>query len=289
VADGLQEEELDKKAAKKAEKARKKEEKKLKKQMTSESEGAEEEEQESGGSKLVIFFVTIVIVAIWLAIFALLIRLDVGGFGSTILQPILQDVPYVNKILPEVAPEEGSEEVVKDPQYPYDNLEAAINRIKELEKELTTAKKSQGKSSDNTAKLEKEIARLQEFEVAQKTFQEEKTKFYEEVVYNDNAPDIEEYRAYYESIDEANAAELYKQVVQDEAADAQVKEYVDSFANMKDKNAAAILEQMTDLKLVARILDNLKVDVRGAILGAMTPAFAAKVTVLMEPEEVPSR
>ena len=49
-----------------------------------------------GGSR----FVTLMIIVIWIAILAVLIHFDVGGFGSTVMQPILKDVPYVNKILP---------------------------------------------------------------------------------------------------------------------------------------------------------------------------------------------
>ena len=58
-------------------------------------------EGEEGG-KLLIVLVTVIIVVVWLAILALLVKLDVGGFGSTVLHPMLKDVPYVNMILPEV-------------------------------------------------------------------------------------------------------------------------------------------------------------------------------------------
>ena len=48
------------------------------------------EEQETVGGKLIVAVATIVIIAIWLGILALLVRLDVGGFGSTVLYPILR-------------------------------------------------------------------------------------------------------------------------------------------------------------------------------------------------------
>ncbi len=47
-----------------------------------------------------------------------------------------------------------------------------------------------------------------------KKFEEEKAKFYKEVVFSDQAPDINEYKKYYESIDPQNAENLYKQVVE---------------------------------------------------------------------------
>lgn len=266
---------VDKKAEKKAARAIKKEKKQAKKK-TKEEQSAEEE---SGGSRLAVIAVTIAFIAVWLGILALVIKADIGGFGSTVLQPILKDVPYVNKILPET-----KEQDAVDAQYPYTTLDEAIARIKELELQLADAQSQGNASSDQVAELEAEIARLKEFEEQQVAFEEEKTKFYQEVVFGDGAPDISEYRAYYESIDPANAEILYKQVIEQEEEDTQIKEYADTYAEMKPKQAAAIMEQMTDnLELVAKILKNMDTSSRGAILGAMDSEVAARITKIMEP------
>lgn len=282
VLDSLEQEEtgaLDKKARKKAEKARKKEEKKQRKAEKKQMQEEAPEEEESGGSKVAVIIATIAFIVIWLAILALVIKMDIGGFGSTVLQPILKDVPYINKILPESA-----EEPVVDAQYPYTTLEEAINRIKELEVELSEAQSQSKGSSDNVAQLEAEVARLKEFENEQSAFEEEKTKFYKEVVFNENAPDISEYKAYYESIDPANAEVLYKQVVQQQEADDEIKTYAQTYADMKPKQAAAIMEAMQDnLKLVVKILENMDTDARGKILAAMDAEVAARITKMMEP------
>ncbi|MCI8682830.1 MAG: hypothetical protein HFH50_07555 [Lachnospiraceae bacterium] len=271
---------LDKKAQKKAERARKKEEKKQrkaeKKQMQEEES---QEEEESGGSKLAVILATIVFIAIWLAILALIIKMDIGGFGSTVLHPILKDVPVINKILPET-----EKEPVVDAQYPYTTLDEAIARIKELEVELSDTQSQSKGNSDYVSQLEAEVARLREFENEQSAFEEEKTKFYKEVVFNENAPDISEYKAYYESIDPANAEVLYKQVVQQQEADAEIEEYAKTYSEMKPKQAAAIMEAMQDnLKLVVKILENMKTDARSDILAAMNAEVAARITKMMEP------
>lgn len=270
---------LDKKAAKKAAKMKKKEEKKRKKG----TQAPEEEEEESGGGKIVVALVSLIIIAIWVGILAMLIRLDVGGFGSTVLYPVFKDVPYINRILPDVRNED---DVVVDVQYPYATLDEAIARIKELETELDAAQKGQSSDSDTIAQLQAEITRLQEFEQAQAAFQEEKTKFYREVVFSDNAPDIKEYKAYYESIDAANAAELYKQVIQQTAYSAEVEEYASTFSTMKPKDAAKVMEEMTDdMQLVARILKNMDTESRANILGAMDATIAAQLAKLLEPSK----
>ncbi len=271
---------LDKKAQKKAERARKKEEKKQrkaeKKQMQEEES---QEEEESSGSKIAVILATIVFIAIWLAILALIIKMDIGGFGSTVLQPILKDVPVINKILPET-----EKEPVVDAQYPYTTLDEAIARIKELEVELSDSQSQSQGNSDYVAQLEAEVERLREFENEQSAFEEEKTKFYKEVVFNENAPDISEYKAYYESIDPANAEVLYKQVVQQQEADAEIEEYAKTYSEMKPKQAAAIMEAMQDnLKLVVKILENMETDARSDILAAMNAEVAARITKMMEP------
>lgn len=267
---------LDKKAQKKAEKARKKEEKKNRKQMEAEAP----EEEEEGGSKAAVIIATIIFIVIWLAILALVIKMDIGGFGSTVLQPILKDVPYVNKILPETVQEEEP----VDAQYPYTTLSEAIDRIKELEVELSNAQSQTQNSSEYVAQLEAEVQRLKVFENEQSAFEKQKTEFYKEVVFNENAPDISEYRAYYESIDPANAEILYKQVVQQQEGDAKIQEYANTYASMKPKQAAAMMEKMTDdLKLVARILNNMATDSRAKILDAMDAEVAARLTKIMEP------
>ena len=47
---------------------------------------------ESAGSKIVTVLIVTVIVLIWLGIFGVLIKLDVGNFGSEVLYPVLKDV-----------------------------------------------------------------------------------------------------------------------------------------------------------------------------------------------------
>ena len=111
-----------------------------------------------------------------------------------------------------------------------------------------------------------------------------KKRFDNEVVYTDNAPDINEYKKYYESIDPQNAENLYKQVVEQQEKDDDMSDYVKAYSQMKPKQAAAIFDTMTDnLELVAKILSAMKADARGDILGNMKTDTAAKVTKLMEP------
>jgi len=276
---------MDKKAAKKAEKARRKEEKrnrKLAKKEAKKNGTADEFEEESGGGKAAVVFVTLMIIVIWIAILAVLIHFDVGGFGSTVMQPILKDVPYVNKILPKT--EEEETKTKEDSKYPYKTVDEAVAYIKELEKELADAKESNSENDAYVADLEAQAAQWKEYKENEQKFEEEKAKFYKEVVFSDQAPDINEYKKYYESIDPQNAENLYKQVVEQQEKDDDMSDYVKAYSQMKPKQAAAIFDTMTDnLELVAKILSAMKADARGDILGNMKTDTAAKVTKLMEP------
>ena len=276
---------MDKKAAKKAEKARRKEEKrnrKLAKKEAKKNGTTDEFEEESGGGKAAVVFVTLMIIVIWIAILAVLIHFDVGGFGSTVMQPILKDVPYVNKILPKT--EEEETKTKEDSKYPYKTVDEAVAYIKELEKELADAKESNSENDAYVADLEAQAAQWKEYKENEQKFEEEKAKFYKEVVFSDQAPDINEYKKYYESIDPQNAENLYKQVVEQQEKDDDMSDYVKAYSQMKPKQAAAVFDTMTDnLELVAKILSAMKADARGDILGNMKTDTAAKVTKLMEP------
>ena len=238
--------------------------------------------EESAGSKLVTFLIVLVIVIIWLAIFAVLIKLDVGNFGSQVLYPILKDVPVVNMILPEV---DDDQKKTKE----YTSLVEANAKIKELESKLEAASSSDsansdeiGEKKDEIASLKKEIERLKKFEQNQKAFAKRVKEFDENVVYNDKAPDTDEYKAYYEGIEPDNAEKIYKQIIKDFQYKQEISDQADTYSKMEPQKAATILEEMSaDLDLVASILDSMQASKSALIIQEMTPTVAAQVTTKM--------
>ncbi|MCR5278872.1 MAG: hypothetical protein K6E19_05455 [Lachnospiraceae bacterium] len=270
----------EKKRLRDEEKKQKQEIKKRAKEISKRENEIADEEEPGGISS---FVVTIVIVLVWIAILCFLIKLDVGGFGSEILTPLLKDVPVVNLILPG---DRNSAEPGQDESYEgYNSIQEAVEYIKVLELELEHAQSVNGTYTDELTKLQAEVDRLREFEKMQVEFQRIKEQFYEEIIYADNAPDPEEYRKYYESIDPTTAEALYKQVVQRLEESKEIQDYAAAYSVMKPKQAAAIFEAMpNDLKLAARILQVMDSDTRGKILGAMDSSVAAQLTKIMDPE-----
>lgn len=237
---------------------------------------------EDEGSGFSVALIILLIVIIWLAILALLVKLDIGGFGSSVLYPLFKDVPVINKILPDTVISDEND--YSDEEFTtLAEAQREINRLRKENDELRA-----GNSEDNADEIEayrEEIKRLQTFEDSQIEFQKLKTEFYEEVVFSENAPGIDEYKKYYEEIDPENAEYLYKQVVAQLEADKELSEYVKAYSDMKPKQAAAIFEMMTDnLDLVAKILGNMDSNTRGKILGVMDSEIASQITKIMDPE-----
>lgn len=270
----------ERKQLKQEQKEQKKEVKSRAKQLAAQEYELDENEDEEKGSASALF-ITLLVVLVWVAILCLLVKLDVGGFGSNVLRPVLKDIPVVNKILP------AEKTYEQEPQeyYGYTNLKDAVEQIKVLELELEKSQSDRQGELDEIEALRAEVERLRTFEESQVEFQRLRTKFYEEVVYADKAPGPEEYREYYESMDPEMAQYLYKQVIQQEEENKKVKEYAQAYSEMKPKEAAGIIEAMkTDLDLAARILQTMTPEDRGKILGVMDPEVAAKLTKIMDPE-----
>lgn len=232
-------------------------------------------ENEGGGSKLVNALIVLVIILVWLAVFAFLIKLDVGGIGSNILYPVLKDVPVVNKILP--APSEEMQ--ASEDNYAYTTLKSANERIKELESQLEAQGGTTAANSDYIANLEAQVRNLQKYKDQLDDFDKKVEEFNEKIVFNDNAPDISEYRSYYESIEPENAEKIYRQVMQRERYNEKAKELATYYANMDAAKAGQVLSEMSeDLDLICDILQNMTEKQAAAIIQELDNEYAAQIT-----------
>ncbi|MCH5280703.1 MAG: hypothetical protein J1E61_04480 [Lachnospiraceae bacterium] len=269
----------EKKKLKQEQKNQRKEAKRRAKELALEEANIEDDEE---GGTLSVIIVTCIIILVWLGILILLIKLDVGGFGSNVLAPVIGDVPVLNKILPESTVTEVED---GDSYGGYTSLKQAVDQIERLELELEQARSNMNANAEQIQQLQDEITRLRTFEANQIEFQRIKNEFYEEVIYAENGPGPEEYARYYEAMDPETAENLYKQVVREEAVSQEIKNYAQAYSEMKPKEAAAIFEEMTNnLDLAAKILGVMEPDDRGAILGAMDPEIAARITKIMDPD-----
>ena len=274
----LQEE---KKRLKRDQATQRKEAKKRAKEIAKQEEELEGDEE---GGGFVTFIATLFIVLLWLAVIVVVIKLDVGGFGSSVLAPVLKNVPVLNLILPESTASETLDPTMYEG---YTNLQDAVNRIYSLEAELEAIKSATLTKDERIAALEAEVTRLSQFETMQVDFQRIRNEFYEEVIYAENGPGPEAYVKYFESMDPTTAEFLYKQVVEDLQVSREIQDYVSAYSSMKPKEAAALFEQMTDtegIQLAARILGAMNPEDRAAIFNQMDKEVAARITKILDPE-----
>ena len=254
--------------------------------MAKKNKEKKDENEESLGGKILSGFFVILIIVVWLAIIAALIKFDIGGFGSSVLRPILKDVPVVNKILPEPSEEQLAKEAEEDAESDENQiatLSQAKDMIAKLQEENEKLNKNNKTLKEENGDLTKEIERLKVFEDNQNQFQSEKEEFYREIVYGENAPDADTYIKWYESIDAANAEAIYRQVISQQSADDDLKDVAKTYENMKPAEAAKVLEKLADLDTVAEILGAMKTDARAKIMDQMDETFAANVTKKLMP------
>lgn len=241
------------------------------------------ENGEESDNRLATVIFTLLTILIWLAVFAVLIKLDVGGFGSKVLRPLLKEVPGVNLILPGAT----DEEIIEENNQTFTNLAEAAAYIQELEARLAQYEASGSANEEAIGELNSEIERLRAFEEAQKAFQQEKEQYYQEVVLGNGTEVMQSFQQWYENMDPATAEVIYRQVLEQLQLDEQTKEYASIYSRMEPADVALIFQEMTgDLDTVAMILKNMEVKKRGDILSAIAQndaTFAAKLTQLLAP------
>ena len=143
----------------------------------------------------------------------------------------------------------------------YDRNPSNLSMIRDRNGIYLSPKYDNGTSNESKiAELQAQVDELSVYKQNQAQFEIEKEKYYEEVVFSDKAPDIKEYKTYYESIDPANAEVLYKQVVEQTAKDEKLANYVSTYSSMKPQQEA-----------------------RANILGKMDKDTAAKITQMLKP------
>ncbi len=232
-----------------------------------------QEAGEEKGGKLLTLIVILVILLLWLAIFAVLIKLDIGGLG-TMLRPSLKDVPLLNTLLPEVP----IEQQIWEENYQFSSMEEAIAEVEKLRAQLEQATSGTEDYQKKIAELQAEVDRLKVFEDDVLNFQERVERFDTMVVFNDRAPDLEEYVKFYEEINPDTAERLYQLAIQRLQYDEGIQEQANILKTMKPSQAAAALEESTaDIGLIAEWLLAMKTSESAAILNKMDSLFVAKI------------
>lgn len=245
----------------------------------------EKKNKNEEGSRVGSAFMTLLIVLIWLGVIIIFIKLDVGGLGNKVLRPVIGDIPILKEILPDMT----DDDLLADGIYPFSNLAEATAYYEASQAEIIALKEENEVHTARIAELEAEVTRLKVFEEDQLRYKTLWEEFHDKVVYAEQAPELDAYVAWYETINPAYAEKLYRQAVDQVAYTNAVNDFAKAYSSMKPASAAKILVEMTgNLDTVALILSSMKEADRADILGEIAKldaVYAAKITVLMEPEE----
>jgi flagellar motility protein MotE (MotC chaperone) len=236
--------------------------------------------ENSGGTKGLGVLIIVLIIITWLSVMALLIKCDVGGFGSQVLRPVFKDIPVINAILPDAS----DEEVAKESDYPYDNLQEALVGVASRDDAISEKDALIVSLNETISEQNSELERLREYETEYNDLQDEKNAFYNEIVYGDSAPDTDTYVEWYNELDSEAAERIYSEIVQSNETSSKITDMAKTYEEMDASAAADILSSMSDdLDTVALIMNNMSTTTRGEVLAAMDPELAALITKKLLP------
>ncbi|MCR5824364.1 MAG: hypothetical protein K6G60_08045 [Lachnospiraceae bacterium] len=233
--------------------------------------------KEGLGTKLATFIIILIITVVWLAILALLIRIDAGGLGTT-LRPYLEEVPYLKLVLPPLT----DEEIAYRERYPYKNIKEAVEHINYLEKLVDKYSEENDDYAARLKELQEENDSLQHFSEEYDEYLRLKEEFDRKVIYGDKALSSDEFIKWFEAMRPETAAKIYEELAAQKTVSAAAQDIATVISKMKAKDAAKMLEEFTsDVDFICRIFECLKVSQVSDILTQMTKddsLFAARVT-----------
>ena len=156
----------------------------------------QEDELEDGneGNSLLTFGATILIVALWLAVICVIIKLDIGGFGSSVVTPILKDVPSA-----------------KDEE--LDQLKAEVLRLKEFENQQVEFQRIQKEFYDEVVYSDKGPG-AEEYKKYYESMDPATAEYiYKQVVTQlQESQEVQDYAAAYSAMKPKQAAAIFEQM-----------------------------------------------------------------------------
>ncbi len=239
-------------------------------------------------SKLFTIFmiiIDIVIIAVAFgAVFYFIFYNNIGGVTERYYTTV-KSIPLLNLALPE-APDPLNPKYMTQLEIKEKYLEYKAEN-EQLRKQLDEAHKKAEELQvfkDDYERLTNEaMTVLQSLKLSgaaiterEKQLDEQKDKLDEAIA----KADREAFAEYFETIDPDNAAQIYETVIKKQQSDENVKKFAQVYAQMDPSSAAAIFEQLgtSKLDMITEALKAMNKADSSAILEAMTPEFAAKVT-----------
>lgn len=226
--------------------------------------GEEQEGKKRKKGKWIFFLIILIITGLLFV----MMYFDIAKIRSQHTSKLISKIPIIKNLV--MTSDEGKNRVETEKK----QLEEEIIRIQQEYKEL----------QERNQEAEKEIKRLKEIESLQIAFEKEKEEFALLILSQDTFDPVA-YQTIYEKLNPGTAEIVYRGAIEKTEFTKKIKQYVATFEEMDESNAAVILEELgqTDIELVVLILQHIDVEQRARVLGEMKPVTAAAIAKLMAP------
>lgn len=234
---------------------------------------------------LVAFLTALVIMAgVMGGAFFVAVHNNINGLGERYRKD-LQGIPVLKWALPTVPDPE-------DPKYLTDTeIKKKYEELRQTKTDLTKKLEDANKKiqelqkyKDNESKLKAENEKVKsdmntlkaQTDAQKKGLDDEKKQIEQMIATGDKAG----FKAYFEQVSPDVAKQVYEQIMKEQKASDDAIKFAKIYESMDSSAAATVLEKLgtAKLDLVVDILKNMKKESTAAILAAMTPSYASKVT-----------
>jgi flagellar motility protein MotE (MotC chaperone) len=231
-------------------------------------------------------FLTVIVIlaAVFGGVFYFVIHNNVNGLADR-YRPNIRNIPLARLALPKAAdpldPKNMTAEEIKKKYIEFRSENTAIQKqLADTDTKLSDAQKFKTDYDKLKSDTDKQMQDVKDRQAAldQKDLElKDLKRTLDELTAAGNK---EAFKSYFESVDPENAKLIYAEVAKELQADANTKKFAQIYAAMDASAASQIFEQLGNSKMdmIAQTLQAMSKENSSAILAAMTPAFAAKLT-----------
>jgi len=228
------------------------------------------------GKKSKVGLIILIVVILIVAGGVTSVALDLFGFRTQVIIPFLRNVPVVGNLMPEA--EGYNDEAALDPDLVIRDLQALVDSLNRQVEQL---------QADNemlyaiSIGFEAELARLRLFE----ELHEERMSAHNEYMRALAEGEPEAFLDFIQTMHPALLEEIIREQAEGIVNDARWESYVSTWAATNPTLVAQAIETMitTDMPLIVSVMQDLPVNSRAAILGALDTDSRAAVMRQMDP------
>lgn len=212
--------------------------------------------------------ICVAVIALLLGGMVAMVKLDVGGFASTTLAPVIADVPVIRSILPKDLQKKTAGEIAAEEQAAQQAAQTDTASNAQTDTTATEQVTSDTQTTSDTQAADTQVADTQTTDTQSQANGQNTAGTQLQANAQNNTEDTP-------STEDAQAI-----------SDAALKDYVDTYTNMKPKDAATVFDTMMpdEMLLITKILKEMNPSQRSAILAKMDAQNASDITVEMNKE-----